>query len=321
MQSRVKILFAAFACTVLGLAHAQSYPDKPIKLIVPYPAGGSTDIVGRTIGQKLSEQLGQPVVIDNRAGASGTIGAGVAAKSPADGYTLLLAAGAHAVGEVLNANLSYNLVRDFDAVSLVAKSGYLLVLGPSVPANSVSELISLAKSKPGKLNFASTGQGSTPQLAALLFCSMTDTKMTDIPYKGDAPALVDLVGGRVDIAFMGISSASPNVKAGKLKALAVTTSKRTPAEPQLPTVAEAGVKGYEFSTWWGVVVPTGTPPEIVDKLAKALAKVVADPQVKERFTPLGVDAEYLPPAEFGPFIKGSIEKYAAIANKAGLKPE
>jgi tripartite-type tricarboxylate transporter receptor subunit TctC len=306
---------------MLGTAHADAYPDRPIKLIVPYPAGGSTDTVGRAIGAKLGEQLGQSVVIENKAGASGTIGAAIAAKSAPDGYTLLLAAGAHAVDEIIIPNLPYNLVRDFAPVSLVAKSGYLLVLNPSLPVNSVPELIALAKSKPGKLNFASTGKGSTPQLAALLFASMTDTKMTDIPYKGDSPALVDLVGGRVELAFMGISSASPHVKAGKLKALAVTTTNRTSAEPQLPTVAEAGVKGYEFSTWWGVVAPAGTPPDVVDKLSKALAKVVADPELKERFTGLGVDAEYLPPTQFGPFIQASIEKYAEIARTAGIKPE
>jgi tripartite-type tricarboxylate transporter receptor subunit TctC len=321
MRSGFKGLLAVLALAALGTAHAETYPDRPIKLIVPYPAGGSTDTVGRAIGAKLGEVLGQSVVIENRAGASGTIGAAVAAKSPPDGYTLLLAAGAHAVDEIIIPNLPYNLVRDFAPVSLVAKSGYLLVVNQSVPANSVAELVALAKAKPGKLNFASTGLGSTPQLAALLFCSMTDTKMTDIPYKGDAPALVDLVGGRVELAFMGISSASPNVKAGKLRALAVTTSKRTAAEPQLPTVEEAGVKGYEFSTWWGIVVPAGTPPDIVDKLSKALVKVVADRDLKERFTGLGVDAEYLPPAEFGPFIKASIDKYATIAKKAGIKPE
>lgn len=321
MRSGFKGLLAVLALAALGTAHAESYPDRPIKLIVPYPAGGSTDTVGRAIGAKLGEVLGQSVVIENRAGASGTIGAAVAAKSAPDGYTLLLAAGAHAVDEIIIPNLPYNLVRDFAPVSLVAKSGYLLVVNQSVPANSVAELVALAKAKPGKLNFASTGLGSTPQLAALLFCSMTDTKMTDIPYKGDAPALVDLVGGRVELAFMGISSASPNVKAGKLRALAVTTSKRTAAEPQLPTVAEAGVKDYEFSTWWGIVVPAGTPPDIVDKLSKALVKVVADHDLKERFTGLGVDAEYLPPAEFGPFIKASIDKYATIAKKAGIKPE
>jgi tripartite-type tricarboxylate transporter receptor subunit TctC len=321
MLSGSKALLAALALAALGTAHAAGYPDRPIKLIVPYPAGGSTDTVGRAIGAKLGEQLGQSVVIENKAGASGTIGAALAAKAPADGYTLLLAAGAHAVDEIIIPDLPYNLVRDFAPVALVAKSGYLLVVNPSVPVNSVPDLIALARSKPGKLNFASTGKGSTPQLAALLFCSMTDTKMTDIPYKGDSPAIVDLIGGRVEVAFLGISSASPNVKAGKLKALAVTTSNRTTAEPQLPTVAEAGVKDYEFSTWWGIVAPAGTPPEIVDKLSKALVKVVADRELKERFSGLGVDAEYLPPAEFGPFIKASIEKYGAIAKKAGIKPD
>ena len=206
-------------------------------------------------------------------------------------------------------------------VSLVAQSGYLLVLNPSIPANSVSELVALAKSKPGKLNFASTGVGSTPHLAMALFNSLTDTKMMNIPYKGDTPAIADLIGGQVDVGFVGTSSVSPHVASGKLKALAVSTDKRTAAAPQLPTVAEAGVKGYEFSTWWGIVAPAGTPRAVVDKLSDALEKVVASPDVKERFKGLGIDAVYMKSDVFVPYLKGSIEKYATIAKGAGVKPE
>ncbi len=321
MRYALKVLLAGVAFAVCTASQAQGYPDRPIKLIITYPAGGSTDTVGRVVGGKLAELLGQPVVIDNKGGASGTLGAAIAAKSPPDGYTLMLAAGAHALAESVIANLQYNLARDFVPVSLVAQSGYLLVLNPSIPANSVSELVALAKSKPGKLNFASTGVGSTPHLAMALFNSLTDTKMTNIPYKGDTPAIADLIGGQVDVGFVGTSSVSPHVASGKLKALAVSTDKRTAAAPQLPTVAEAGVKGYEFSTWWGIVAPAGTPRAVVDKLSDALEKVVASPDVKERFKGLGIDAVYMKSDAFVPYLKGSIEKYATIAKGAGVKPE
>jgi len=321
MRYALKVLLAGVAFAVCTASQAQGYPDRPIKLIITYPAGGSTDTVGRVVGGKLAELLGQPVVIDNKGGASGTLGAAIAAKSPPDGYTLMLAAGAHALAESVIANLQYNLARDFVPVSLVAQSGYLLVLNPSIPANSVSELVALAKSKPGKLNFASTGVGSTPHLAMALFNSLTDTKMTNISYKGDTPAIADLIGGQVDVGFVGTSSVSPHVASGKLKALAVSTDKRTAAAPQLPTVAEAGVKGYEFSTWWGIVAPAGTPRAVVDKLSDALEKVVASPDVKERFKGLGIDAVYMKSDAFVPYLKGSIEKYATIAKGAGVKPE
>lgn len=321
MRYALKVLLAGVAFAACTASHAQGYPDRPIKLIITYPAGGSTDTVGRVVGGKLAELLGQPVVVDNKGGASGTLGASIAAKSPPDGYTLMLAAGAHALAESVIANLQYNLARDFVPVSLVAQSGYLLVLNPSIPANSVSELVALAKSKPGKLNFASTGVGSTPHLAMALFNSLTDTKMMNIPYKGDTPAIADLIGGQVDVGFVGTSSVSPHVASGKLKAIAVSTDMRTAAAPQLPTVAEAGVKGYEFSTWWGIVAPAGTPRAIVDKLSDALEKVVASPDVKERFKGLGIDAVYMKSDVFVPYLKGSIEKYATIAKGAGVKPE
>lgn len=321
VKHALKALLATIALAAFGVAHAQTYPDHTVKLIIPYPAGGSTDTVGRIVGGKLSELIGQAVVIDNRGGASGTLGAGLAARAAPDGYTLLLAAGAQALAETVIANLSYSLVRDFAPVGLVARSGYLLVVNPALPVNSVSELIALAKSKPGKLNFASTGVGSTPHLAMALFNSLTDTKMTNIPYKGDTPAIADLMGGQVDVAFIGTSSVLPHVVSGKVRALAVSTDKRTSAAPQIPTVAEAGVKGYEFSTWWGVVAPTGTSPEIVDKLASALAKVTTSQEAKERFTKLGIDAAYAGPAEFGALIKASVEQYATIAKGAGVKPE
>jgi tripartite-type tricarboxylate transporter receptor subunit TctC len=321
MTRTLKTLLALLALTAFGAARAAGYPERTITLVVTYPAGGSTDTVGRLIAERLGKELGQTVIVENKGGAGGTIGAGAAARSAPDGYTLMLAAGAHAVAETIILKRTYDLARDFAPVALVARSGYLLVVNPAMPVNSAAELIALAKSKPGKLNYASTGNGSTPQLAAELFSSLSGAKLTEIPYKGDSPAIADLIGGQVDVAFMGISSAWPQVAGGKLKALAVSTKTRFSGDPQLPTVEEAGVKGYEFSTWWGVVAPAATPAAVIDKLSQALAKIVASPELKKRFFDLGIDAEYMGPAEFGPFIKGSIQQYASIAKGAGIKPQ
>ncbi len=321
----MKVLFelsiTALALNAFGTVQAQTYPTKPPKLVISYPAGGSTDIVGRTVGAKLADIIGKSIVIDNRGGASGTIGAALVAKAPPDGYTLLLAAGAHALGMSIFLSLPYDLAKDFAPVSLVARSGYLLVLHPTVPAKTVKELVAIAKASPGKLNYASTGHGSTPHLAAELFISLTDAKMTNISYKGDTPAINDLLGGHVDLAFIGISGVAPHVVAGKLRALAVTTAQRISAMPELPTLAEAGVKGYEFGTWWGLVAPAGTPREIINLLARAAQKAATYPGLKDRFRSLGIDAASSVPDEFGAFIRAEIEKYARIAKGAGVQPQ
>lgn len=319
MSNALKALLAVVAFAAVGATHAQAYPDRPIKLIITYPAGGSTDTVGRVVGGKLAEVLGQPVVIDNKGGASGTLGASIAAKSPADGYTLMLAAGAHALAESVIANLQYSLARDFVPVALVAQSGYLLVANPSVPANSVSELVALAKSRPGKLNFASTGVGSTPHLAMALFNSLTDTTMANIPYKGDTPAIADLIGGQVDVGFVGTSSVSPHVASGKLKALAVSTEKRTAAAPQLPTVAEAGVKGYEFSTWWGIVAPAGTPRAVIALLNKEFNAGLASPELRKLLNSRGADVAGGTPEAFAKVIRADFAKWAKVVKESGAK--
>ncbi|MCC7487113.1 MAG: tripartite tricarboxylate transporter substrate binding protein [Burkholderiales bacterium] len=322
MKAGVKLVLVSFALSTAAGAAAQSYPSKPIRIVVSYPAGGSTDIVGRALGQKLSDLAGRSVVIENRAGASGTIGADYAAKSAPDGYTLLLAAGAHALAQSLYLKLPYDLTRDFAPIGLAAKSAYLLVLHPSVPAKSVKQLVAIAKATPGRLNYASTGMGSTPHLAAELFNTMTGVKMTNVPYKGDAPAIADLLGGHVDLSFIGISSVSQHVTAGKLRALAVTGAQRSSALPALPTIAEAGVPGYEFSTWWGLVAPAGTPRDIVSRLAQHTAKMARMADLRERFTALGIDAASTgTPEEFGAFIRAEVEKYAKIAKAAGVEPQ
>lgn len=301
---------------------AQGYPAKPVRVIVSYPAGGANDIVARSVGQKFSEMLGAGFPIDNRSGAGGTIGADVAAKAPADGYTLLMAAGAHTLAPSLYIKLPYDIARDFAPISISAKSAYLLVAHPSVPANSVKELIALARARPGGLNYASSGVGAPPHLSGEMFNSLAKVRLTHVAYKGDAPAIIDLLGGHVDLAFISISAVSPYVKSGKLKALAVTSAQRTPVMPELPTIAEAGgLKDFDISTWWGLLAPAGTPADVVNKLSAAMAKVAAMPDIKTRFGELGVEAAANTPEQFAAFIRSEIQKFAGLAKVAGVKPE
>jgi len=316
------LLCALTLCLFAPIATAQSYPVKPIRIIVCYPAGGANDIVARTVGQKINELLGASVVVDNRSGAGGTIGADIAAKAPADGYTLLMAAGAHTLAPSLYAKLPYDIAKDFAPVSISAKSTYLLVLHPSVPANSVKELIALARAGPGRLNYASSGIGAPPHLAGEMFDTLANVKMTHVAYKGDTPAIADLLGGHVDLAFLAVSATSPHIKAGKLKALAVTSAQRTPVMPDLPTIAEAGgLKEFDISTWWGLLAPAGTPAEAVQKMSGTMGRIAAMPEIKSRFAELGVEAAADTPEQFGAFIRSEIQKFARLAKLAGVKPE
>jgi len=313
------LLIAVF---IPSLAAAQSYPAKPIRIIVSYPAGGANDIVARSVGQKLNELLGASIVVDNRSGAGGTIGADVAAKAPADGYTLLMAAGAHTLAPSLYIKMPYDIVRDFAPISISAKSTYLLVVHPSVPAHSVKELIALARATPGRFNYASSGIGAPPHLAGEMFNTLAKVQMVHVAYKGDTPAIADLLGGHVDLAFLAVSATSPHIKAGKLRALAVTGAQRTPVMPDLPTIAEAGgLKEFDISTWWGLLTPTGTPADAIAKLSATMAKIAAMPDIKTRFGELGVEAASDTPDQFGAFIKSEIQKFAKLAKLAGVKPE
>ena len=313
------LLIAVF---IPSLAAAQSYPAKPIRIIVSYPAGGANDIVARSVGQKLNELLGASIVVDNRSGAGGTIGADVAAKAPADGYTLLMAAGAHTLAPSLYIKMPYDIVRDFAPISISAKSTYLLVVHPSVPAHSVKELIALARATPGRFNYASSGIGAPPHLAGEMFNTLAKVQMVHVAYKGDTPAIAELLGGHVDLAFLAVSATSPHIKAGKLRALAVTGAQRTPVMPDLPTIAEAGgLKEFDISTWWGLLTPAGTPADAISKLSAAMAKIAAMPDIKTRFGELGVEAASDTPDQFGAFIKSEIQKFAKLAKLAGVKPE
>lgn len=317
-----KILVAALlGSAALQGAGQEAYPARPVKIIVAYPAGGANDIVARTIGQELAQDLGQPVVIENRGGAAGTIGADAAAKSAPDGYTLFMAAGAHTLAPSLHVKLPYDIVQDFQPISLAALGTYLLVVHPSVPANSVKELIELAKAKPGALNFASSGAGAPPHLAGVLFQRLAGVTLNHVPYRGDTPAITDLIGGQVQLAFLSIQPLIPQVKAGKLRALAITSGRRSPAVPDLPTVAESGLTGYDVGTWWGLLAPAKTPRPIVDRLAAAMRKATAVPAVKERFAAGGNAAQSNSPEEFAAMIRSEVGRYRELAAAAGVKPE
>lgn len=300
---------------------AQNYPDKPLRLIVPFPPGGGVDIVARLVGQKLTDGLGQQVVIDNRPGAGGTLGTDLAAKAPADGYTLLLASvGPLAFSPSLYRKLPYDPARDFQPVSLIASLPNVLLVDPASSAGSVKDLIALAKSKPGQLNYASAGSGTPPHLSMELFKAMAGINLVHVPYKGGPPALTDLMGGRVQAMFINILTALPYVASGKLRALAVTTAHRSPALPQVPTMAEAGgLAGFEANDWFGVVAPAGTMKSVVTKLNREIASILRMPEIRQRLVKQGAEPQSNSPEEFAAFIKAEIVKWRKVIEAAGAR--
>jgi len=311
------VLLAAGASS----ASAADWPAKPITLVVPFVAGGTTDIVARTVGQKLSESLKQPVIIDNRGGAGGTVGATIASKAPADGYTLFLATIAHSIAPGLYKHLAYDFQRDFDPVALVASTPNVLIVNEKVPARSVAELVAYIKANPGKVNFGSAGNGSTEHISGELFRSMTKTDIVHVPYKGGAPMMADLMGGQIQMAIETSPSAAPHIRAGKVHALAVTTKTRSPAYPGVPTLDEAGLKGYDMTTWFALMAPHGTPPEIVQRLNAELARAVQQADVARRFEEQGVTAGNMKPAELATFIGAETTKWVKVAKEAGATAE
>lgn len=311
---------SAFAALSTPLAQAAGdYPNKPIKMVVPYPPGGPTDIVARVVAQKLSERLGQSIIIDNRPGAGANLGAEAVARSPADGYTLLVATTAHAINPSLFSKLGYSITRDFAPISQLTAGPLVIVTTPGLPAASVSELIALAKARSGGLNFASSGNGQSTHLSAELFNAMAGTRMNHIPYKGSAPALTDVMSGQADLMFDTMLSSMPFVKSGKLKAMAVTSAQRSPSAPGIPTVAESGLRGYEAIAWNGLLAPAGTPAEVIDKLNAELKKVLQAPEVKQRFDAQGFSAEWNTPANFGTFLQAEVDKWAGVVKASGAK--
>jgi tripartite-type tricarboxylate transporter receptor subunit TctC len=311
-----------FAAGLPGVVAAQAqYPVKPVRLVVPFPPGGGSDTLARIIGPKLTEALGQQVVIDNRPGAGANIGAEVAAKAPPDGYTLLMGNVAHAINVSLYSKLNYDLVKDFAAVTLLASTPNIVVVHPSVPAQSVKALIALARSRPGQLDFASSGSGSSAHLAGELFNSMAGTKMNHIPYKGGGPAVVALVGGQVSVGFATTPSVVQHVKSGKLRGLAVTSAQRSPATPDLPTVGEAALKGYEAGTWYGTLVPAGAPKEVISRLHAESVKLLAAPDVKQRLDAAGFEPIGNGPAQFAAYIHSEIAKWTKVVRSAGIRAD
>ena len=320
--SRRRLLAAAGAALCLAapaLAQLQTYPTKPVKLVVPYPPGGPTDIVARLVAQKLSDAMGQQFIIDNRPGAGGNPGAELVARSTADGYTLVVATTAHAINPSLFKNLGYSLSKDFAPVSQLTSGPLVIVANPQLPAKNVAELIALAKAKPGELNFASSGNGQSTHLSAELFAAMAGVKMNHIPYKGSAPALTDTMGGQTQLMFDTMLSALPHVKAGKLRALAVTSAARSPVAPDVPTVAESGLPGYEAIAWNGLLAPAGTPAEVVARLNAELRKALAAPDVKDKFEAQGFAATWSAPADFGRFMSAEVDKWAGVVKISGAK--
>ena len=305
---------------VAALSSAQTYPTKPIRLVVPFPPGGATDILARDVAQKLTEAWGQSVIVDNRPGAGGNIGSELVAKSAPDGYTLEMGTvGTHAINASLYAKMPYDHVKDFTPVILVAGVPNVLVVTPSLPVSSVAELIAYAKANPGKLNFASSGNGTSIHLSGELFKVMAGVQMTHIPYKGSAPALQDLIAGQVQLMFDNLPPSLPQIKAGKLRALAVTSLARAPALPDVPTLAESGLPGFEASSWFGILAPAGTPAPIVAKLNAEVAKWLATPEAKEKLLKQGANPAGGTPEDFAKHIAAETAKWAKVVKDSGAK--
>jgi tripartite-type tricarboxylate transporter receptor subunit TctC len=313
------IVAAACGLLLQQSARAQNYPDKPIRLIVPQPPGGTSDILARVFAKRLSENLHQQVVIDNRAGASGTIGTDLAAKSTPDGYTLVLVYTTHATTPGIYVKLPYDPVADFAPITIAAAAPLLLVVHPKIPVASVKELIAYAKTRPGELNFCSAGNGSGSHLAGELFNVMTGVKLTHIPYKGSGLAITELIGGQVQLMFAGIVPIDPHVKAGRVRGIAVSSAHRSTALPQVPTIAESGLPGFEVVGWYGVLAPAHTPHSIVDRLNREFLKILQTPDIRDRLTSEGAEPVGNSPAEFAAFLKTDIARWAKVIKQAGAK--
>ena len=316
---------AALAVMSLASAHAQTWPSKPVRIIVPFPPGGTTDIVARSIGVELQRMWQHPVVIENRAGAGGNIGADAVAKSPGDGYTLLMGTvGTHAINQALYAQsgskMPFDPVKDFVPITLVAGVPNVMVISPKLPVNSVAEFIAYAKARPGQLNMSSSGNGTSIHLTGELFKTVTGTYMVHFPYRGSAPAVTDLITGNMNVMFDNLPSALPHIKSGRLKALAVTSRTRSPALPDVPTIEEAaGLKGFDASSWFGLFAPAGTPRTVVDKIQADVAKALSQPAVRERFVAQGADPGGNTPDQFAAFIRAETEKWTRVVKFSNAK--
>jgi len=321
MRYHLTPLLLALSVLTPPVAQAQptQWPSAQVRLIVAYPAGGPNDLIARAIGQQLTATYQQPVIVENRPGASGTIGSEYVARATPDGYTLMLTATTHSMVNALYDKLSYDADKDFTAITKVGQSSLVLVVNPELPARSVNELIALAKASPGKFAFASTGGGSTPHLAGEMFRLATNLDLIHVPYKGSAPAIVDLLGGQVQIMFETMPSAAPHIKSGKLRPIAVTTSTRSAEMPELPTISEAGLPGYEVSVWWGVVGPAKIPTRVAEQISQAVNKTLATPEIRERFLKYSIEAVGTSPDQFQVALQNDIKKYAKIIKDGNIR--
>lgn len=321
MKRLLTCLVAAVAAWILpGMASAATWPSKPIRIIVPYPAGGTSDILARALAPGLQAALGQPIVVENKPGATGNLGADYVAKAPADGYVFLLAdIGSLAISPSVFPDLTFDPVKDFAPVAMVAYSPHLLVVHPSVPANNAKELIALAKAKPDSLNFAVSGIGGANHLAGIDFAMRAGIKWTYIPYKGGSQAITDVMGGQAQVLFNGMVATYPFVKDGKLKVIAISSAKRFSAAPDIPTIAESGIPGFETGSWQGIVAPAGTPPDIVNKLHDTVMKILATPEMKDRLDKAGAETRPQSPAQFGEFIRSEKARWAKVVKESGAK--
>jgi tripartite-type tricarboxylate transporter receptor subunit TctC len=318
-------LAAALACAG-GLlpalpAAAQAYPSHPVKIVVPFAVGGPADLFARYLAQRLPEVLGGSFIVENKPGAGAVIGTDVVAKSPPDGYTLLLMSNTHTVNETLVANKPYDLERDFVAVAPINSSDLVLVANPKVGVGNVHDVLKLAKEKPGKLNYASSGTGTPYHMAGELFKSLSDSKIVHIPYKGSSGARTDVLGGQVDMMFDAITTQAENIRAGKVKAIATTGKKRSSVLPDVPTVDESGVPGYEATIWLGLLAPKGTPAAIVNRLNEGVSKIVSQPEVQQQWARQGAMAMVMSPQEFDRYVKGDIQKWAKVIKSAHIKAD
>ena len=312
---------SALAATLPQQVLAQSYPNKPIKFVVGFAPGGATDVIGRLMAKKIGDALGQPIIIENRAGGSSNIGAEVVARAVPDGYTFYVCAITSAINVSLFPKLAFDFARDFEPVALFANVPNILVVHPSVPAKTVKELIDYARAQPGKLSYASSGAGTSIHLSGELFKMLAKVDMVHIPYKGSAPAMTDMIGGQVQVMFDNMPSALPHVKAGKLRALAVTSAQRSPSAPEVPTMGEAGVAGFDVQSWFGLVAPKGTPKDIIARLNAESVKALATADIKERFMELGAVPGPMSPEAFGDYIRSEIIRWGEVVKVSGAKVE
>ncbi|MGH8664813.1 MAG: Bug family tripartite tricarboxylate transporter substrate binding protein [Burkholderiales bacterium] len=320
------ILFAACTSILAAIPHgavnAQNYPIKPIRMVVPFPPGGFSDLFGRIIGGKMHESWGQPVLVENRPGAGGSIGADIVAKSPPDGYALVMGTiGTHAINATLFSKLPYDPIRDFAAVAFVVEAEGLLVVHPSIPAKTVKELIALARSRPGELTVSSAGAGTTSHLASELFKTMTKTNMVHVPYKGNAPAITGLLSGESSMLFATLPTVLPQVKAGRLRGIAVLGAKRSVAVPQFPTLAEAGLKGFEVNNWTGIFAAAGTPSAVIAKLNAETNRIMQLPEVQSRLPREGLNHIAMTPEQFSSFVRSEKDKWAPLVRASGAKAD